>query len=224
MSVRPRSSLSLKYLEIQRGRSARTLGDRGRLPASRALQHTEVDELLRIFDEPTRQGVRDVTVGAGNGLAGRGPGLNETIALLPPFLTHLEPVARTLADPANDLGRLFRELGDGARVLAPVAARYAESFGDGADTFEAFSRDPLALQQSIERAPPTLRTGTRSMRAQRPFLTDLTLLSEDLERSSREVRAALPPLTTCWRSARPIQLRSVALAAAPTTRSTPSAT
>jgi len=41
-----------------------------------------------------------------------------------------------------------------------------------ATTFEAISRDPKALQDTISKNVPTLAAGTESFRVQRPFLAD----------------------------------------------------
>ena len=45
------------------------------------------------------------------------------------------------------------------RVLAPVGEQWAESFADGATTFEAISRDGAALEATVAKTPPTLRVG-----------------------------------------------------------------
>ncbi len=145
----------------------------------------------------------------GNAFANRGASLNETIADAPRFLRHLEPVARTLADPDTRLRRFFRELGDTVRVVAPVADRYARSFTTGADTFEAFSRDEQALTDTIVESVPALEAGIPSLRAQRPMLTALRDSSLALGRLADALPGAAPPLTAALRAGPPNLRRSV---------------
>jgi virulence factor Mce-like protein len=212
-TVRPRSALSLKYLELDRGTSRRTVPANGHVGVAQAGRAVELDELLNTFDARTRQGEQDTLGGFSTALASRGADLNQALSRLPDFLGHLEPVSRTLADPGTRLGRLFRELGDFTRVLAPIGDRYARSFANGATTFAAIVRDPAALRDTIALTPPTLAIGERSLRAQVPYLRDLAGFSRDLEASAREIRPTLGPLNGVLALGVPVQRRSVALSA-----------
>ena len=78
-----------------------------------------------------------------------------------------------LAEPSTGLRTFIRELGDGVRILAPVGQQWAQSFADGATTFEAITRDDEALEQTVAQTPPTLAVGEHSLRSSRPFLRDL---------------------------------------------------
>lgn len=200
IDLRPRSVLGLKYVELTRGTSPQILPDGATLPPDQARFPVELDELYSTFDEPTRAASRTNLEGFGDALARRGTGINEAIAGLPPLLEDLEPVARLLADDDTNLRRFFAELGDAARVIAPVADTYARSFGAGADVFEAWSRDEEALRETITRSVPTLETGIASLRAQRPFLRDFAALSGSLEdvatRLPRNLPRIIPALET----------------------------
>ncbi|MBA3328674.1 MAG: MCE family protein [Solirubrobacterales bacterium] len=208
VNLRPRSVLGLKYVELTRGRSQRTLDDGATLPADQASFPVELDELYSIFDKPTRDASQENLRSFGNAFTQRGAALNRTIADAPRFLRGLEPVARTLADEDTDLAGFFDELGDAARVVAPVADRYAHSFAAGADTFEAWSRDPEALRETISRSVPTLDTGIRSLRVQRPFLADLRDFSAALERVSDTLPRTLPRIIPALQTGAPVLRRS----------------
>jgi virulence factor Mce-like protein len=195
IDVRPRSVLGLKYVEMTRGRDDDTLADGAMIPASQTRFPVDLDQFYNTFDEKTRDASRENLKGVGNAFASRGASLNETIADAPRFLRHLEPVASVLADEDTQLARFFGELGDFTRVVAPVADRYAHSFDVGAQTFEAWSRDPEALQATIERSVPTMRTGIASFRAQRPFLREFRDFSASLERAAATLPRTLPRIT-----------------------------
>ena len=80
-----------------------------------------------------------------------------------------------------------------------------------ANTFEALSRDPQALKDTIAKSPSTLRAGNSSLRVQRPFLEHTAALSRDLDTAATELRGALPTVNSALRVGTPVQRRSVAL-------------
>jgi ABC-type transporter Mla subunit MlaD len=209
--VRPRSPLALKIVQFERGDDGRALQDGERVPVRQAEIRTDLDELYTLYDEPTREGVQRNLLGFGGAFAGRGVDLNETIRLLPDFLGVLSPVMRNLADERTNLPRFFDELADAARIVAPVAPELARGFRYQAETFDAISRDPQALQDTIAKGAPTMDASVRSFREQRPFLRDTTLLSRDLDAATRDLRAALPPVNRALEAGAPVLRRSVAL-------------
>ena len=58
-----------------------------------------------------------------------------------------------LSAPRTELPSFFKELGDAARIIAPVSATNAHLFTTMANTFEALSRDPQALQGHDRQEP-----------------------------------------------------------------------
>ena len=208
VAIRPRSVLGLKYVEITRGDSKKMFADGDTLPVGRASIPVELDEFYGIFDAKTRAGARRNLRGFGTALATRGDDLNTTIATLPSFLTHLEPVARNLASPETDLRGFFGELGDFTRVVAPVADRYARGFARGADTFEAWSRHPRALRDTISKSVPTMDAAIRSFRVQRPFLAEFRDFSVSLERAAGRLPTTLPRIVPALEAGTPVLTRS----------------
>jgi ABC-type transporter Mla subunit MlaD len=204
LNLRPRSVLGLKYVDLTRGKSKEVFEDGGVMPQEQVTYPVELDDFHRIFDRRTRESVQTNLEGFGNTLSQRGLSLNTTIATLPRFLTHLTPVAETLAEDRNRLGRFFKELGDAARIVSPIADRYAHQFEAGADTFEAWSRYPDRLRQTIRDNAPTMEVGIRSFRVQRPFLRDTARFSRSLRRATEVMPGALPPLTGALRTGIPV--------------------
>ena len=192
--VRYRSSFGLKYLEISRGTSQTGLPAAGTLPLSQSQEQVEFDDVYNTFDTATRENSRRVLQGFGDAFAARGASLNEAISALNPLFANLRPVSEALADPATQLVRFFPELGDAARIVAPVAVDNAEQFTNGAIAFGAISSDPQALRDTISGGPPALESGLRSLPVQRPFLADFAEFSRLLRPGVRDLRAALPIL------------------------------
>ena len=160
------------------------------MPASQATFATELDEVYEMFDEPTRKAAQENLRGFGDSFAGRGQSVGLTLEELPGFMRSLEPVMATLAEPETDLDGFVKELGDAARIVAPVSEQNAALFTGMADTFEALGRDEQALKDLIAKSPGDdgRRASGRSS-VQRPFLDRPDRLLEGLRaappRSSR---------------------------------------
>jgi virulence factor Mce-like protein len=194
--IRPRSALGLKYVELNRGTSESTYDDGETLPVSQTRIPVDLDRVFEMFDEPTRNASQANLRGFGDAFAGRGASLGQAIDELPRLFGHLEPVMETLSAPETELQDFFKELGDAARVVAPVSKTQARVFTTMADTFAAFGRDKEALKSFIEKGPPTLDVSTDSLQVQRPFLAHLADFSDDFKVATHELRGALPDINS----------------------------
>ncbi|HYH58022.1 MAG TPA: MlaD family protein [Thermoleophilaceae bacterium] len=209
--VRQRSALGLKYVELTPGASEAGLDAGETLPLEQASEPVEFDDVFSTFDEPTRAGSRVALEGFGDALAGRGASLNRAIEAFRPLFVHLQPVMRNLSAPETELDEFFRQLGATARQVAPVADVQAQLFVNMADTFDAFSRDPAALQATIEKAAPTMEVAIESFRVQRPFLSEFATLSRELRPAAQELPRSLPDLNDALVAGQPVLRRSVDL-------------
>jgi virulence factor Mce-like protein len=207
--IRPRSALGLKYVEFRRGRSSRQLSDGAVIVASSSrVVGPELDDFFSIFDERTRADV-DANLGhLGQAFAGRGTAINRSLAALPELFGDLPPVMRTLASPDAQLRRLLAETGDIARIVAPLSDAFARGFTGMADTFEALSRDPRALRDTIARSPGMLDVGIRSLPGTRPFLGRLAAISDEVQDTARELRTSLPSVNSALTAGIPVLRRT----------------
>jgi ABC-type transporter Mla subunit MlaD len=231
--VRYRSSFGLKYLEIVRGTGEPAPegfafdgtddGDICELPVDPESfsedapetsrngcfqQQTEFDDINNTFDNRTREAARTNLQGFGDALAGRGMSLNDAIENLEPLFRYLKPVAEALVEPDTRFARLFPELGDAARIVAPVAEQQALLFTEAAIAFAAISSDVAKLQETISEGPPTLETAIDTFPRQRPFLRDFALLSRELRPGVSDLRATLPVLNEAIEVGTPVLRRS----------------
>jgi virulence factor Mce-like protein len=193
MSVRPRSALGLKYVELIPGHSKRTFKDGDTIPLSRATPNApELEDVLSTFAPRTRDDARKSLEGFGNSIAGRGPAINTTIQQLEPFTRYLLPVMRNLSSRKTELKGFFPGLGAAAAEAAPVAKVQAEWLSNMATTVAAISRDPEALRETISESPPTLQAATESFRVQTPFLARFAAVSRDLQPGTALLPTTLP--------------------------------
>ncbi len=199
LRVRPRSALGLKYVELTPGKEKAALKPGATIALKNASEPLEIEDVLSTFDRDTRPSARVATEGFGDAFAGRGPALNVAIEKLNPFFVYLSPVMQNLSAPETDLPNFFRQLGRTSAQVAPVADIQAQLFTNMADTFAAIGFSPPALQDTIAKGPSTLDVGTRSLRAQRPFLADFADLSRRLRPAAQELPRSLPALNQSFR-------------------------
>ncbi|MGI8506704.1 MAG: MlaD family protein [Solirubrobacteraceae bacterium] len=191
-SIRPRSVLGLKYVDLHKGTSKRFFADGGTMPISHTTVPVQFEDIFQAFDAKTRSAIDKNLVGFGDTLAGRGSALNDTISSLPSLFQHLRPVAQYLSDPSTELTRLLGSLEGFMGTVAPVAQTNVALFRDMATTFEAISRDPNALEATIRESPSTEDVTTSSLKVQQPFLVDLSTLGTQLTPATAELKRALP--------------------------------
>jgi virulence factor Mce-like protein len=199
VTIRPRSALGLKYIELTRGQSQAKLAAGATIPLKQSVKPIELDEFFSIWNEEQRVNQRKALEGYGTAFAGRGESINRAIRDLVPFVTHLEPVMRNLSDPDTELNNFFRQAGRTSGQIAPVARTYASLFVNMGITFEALSRHPESLRTAIERGAPTLQAGIRSFPVQRPFLRDSAELARLLEPVAEQIERSLPPTSDAFR-------------------------
>jgi ABC-type transporter Mla subunit MlaD len=204
ITVRPRSPLGLKYVEITEGHSTRGFPRNATVPLANATPHpVEIDDVFNMFDDPTRVGIRGSVEEFGTAVTGRGESLNRAIAKLDPLLRKLEPAMRMLASERTDLDALFPSLEQAAGEVAPVAGVQSSLFVALDNTFAAFASVTEPLQESISGGPPTLDVAIRELPAQRRFLAESTELFRRLRPGLASLAAASPGLADAFRAGEP---------------------
>jgi virulence factor Mce-like protein len=188
------SAIGLKYLELEKGNSSRTLKAGSTIPIDQTREPVEIDELFNMFDKKTRTAIKINTNNFGDGLAGRGLGLNNTIAELKPLVTKAVPVLRNLAAPSTGLHDLFVALDRVASQSAPVAQQQAEYFSDLDTFFTSFASVAPSLEAATRAGPASLRQATYSLPHEAPFYADATEFMRLLRPSASSLRTEAPQL------------------------------
>jgi virulence factor Mce-like protein len=211
--VRARSALGLKYVEIDPGTAKAGFRQGDTVPLSQATPHpVDIDQVLNMFDLPTRQGSRNNLTGLGNGLTGRGPDLNTAIDLAPQLLSHLEPVATNLADVRTHLSAFFPALERAASIVRPAAATQGELFANLDTTFTALAgvARPF-IQDTISKSPPAEDTAIAEFPKQRPFLRNTAAFMRELRPGIHVLPSTAPDLASALEIGAPALRRSPAL-------------
>jgi virulence factor Mce-like protein len=188
------SAIGLKYLELEKGSSHQPLKAGQTLPTAQTREPVNIDELFNMFDKPTRTAIKINTNNFGDGLAGRGLGLNNTIAELRPLVNNAVPVLHNLALPQTDLRGFFIALDRVASQAAPVANAQASFFSDQDTFFKAWASVAPSLEKATEGGPAALEQAIHSLPFEAPFIEKATEFMHLLRPSARSLRTVAPPL------------------------------
>jgi virulence factor Mce-like protein len=174
ITVRPKSALGLKFLQVTPGDSDEGFEAGETIPVSSAKpEPVDIDEFFAMFDKPTRDAIRQNLSGFGNALAGRGPQLNEAFGALRRAAESGQPILRKIVEPSSNFAGFWRGLEALSATVAPVAETQASMFRALDATFAAFARVSRPyIQETIEKSPPTLDEVNADLPAIRPFLED----------------------------------------------------
>lgn len=193
-TVQSVSALGLKYLLLEKGSSSQTLKAGATIPASNTREPVQIEELFKMFDQPTRIASQQNLNIFGDTFAGRGLGLNTTIATLPPLLKNAIPVLHNLASSQTNLHEFWIALERTASEVAPVAQNQANLYSDLDTFFSAFASVAPSLEQTIEGGPAALHQAIFSLPFQAPFTEKSTEFMRLLKPSAKNLSTAAAPL------------------------------
>ncbi|MGA2454024.1 MAG: MlaD family protein [Solirubrobacteraceae bacterium] len=188
------SAIGLKYLELEKGSSKQTLKAGQTIPMAQTREPVDIEELFNMFNKPTRTGIKINTNNFGDGLAGRGLGLNNTIHELRPLVTNAIPALRNLANPATGLHELFVALDRVAAETAPVAEQNAELFSELDTFFKAWASVAPSIEAANRGGPASLEQAIYSLPHEAPFYENAAEFMHLLRPSASALRTVAPQL------------------------------
>jgi virulence factor Mce-like protein len=193
------SAIGLKYLELEKGTSRQPLKANMTIPVAQTREPVDIDQLFNMFDQPTRTALKVDTNEFGNGLAGRGLGLNNTIAELRPLVVHAIPALHNLAAPQTAFRELWIALDRAAGQTAPVADTNAALFVDLDTFFTAFAGASRSLEEATAGGPASLEQAIHSLPFEAPLLVKTTRFMHLLRPSAAALVTVAPHLGHAFR-------------------------
>jgi virulence factor Mce-like protein len=188
------STIGLKYLELERGHSSKTLKPGETIPVSQTREPVDINDLFNMFDAKTRTAIQQGTIAFGDGLAERGVGLNETIHTLVPLVKNGERILHRLNAPQTRFENFFPSLDRVASQIAPVANTQASLYDNLSSFFTAWAGVAPQLEAAIKAGPEALKQATYSFAYQAPFVNNLTEFMRLLRPSAVALRSVGPEL------------------------------
>jgi len=205
ITLRPKSLLGEKYLDLKPGSGGDSLNAGATIPATKVSISTDLQDVINTFDQPTRDKLQVVITELGGGVAGRGVASNETIRYGTQDLTDLAQVATTLQQRDAELQKVIQALdtvtaelakSDRRQQLGQLIANSDRVIKNLADQDVELKR-ALAQTNAALAKTDTALSGTQgnlaSIFQQAPVLIHRTdLLMGDLATTSNSAVTALP--------------------------------
>jgi virulence factor Mce-like protein len=211
--LRPKSLLGQTYVELAPGtRDAPPLPEGEELDETLVEESTEIDELLTIYDEDTRnnlQGwVRELATAIDKG---RGQDFNDALGHLPTFVASGDDVLRVLNDEEPALRRLIRNTGVTLGAVNERRGQFRGLIVNAERFFGAVASRNERLSETIE-ILPTFLDETRATVARleefsvdtRPLVRDLQPVMTDLRPTLRDVGRLAPDLERLFKNLDPL--------------------
>ena len=209
---RQKTILGEKYLELTRGTpGGPTIEEGGRLPDAAVEDTVELDEVLGILDEPTRDFFRAWQQNTGAAVRGRGDDLNDSFGSLPRFVASGKDVLEVLNQQERGVRRLVRNTGVVFGALNEREDQLRALFVNTDQAFSAIAEQKEALAETFQIFPTFLDESRATMvdlesfsRQTRPLVRDLRPALRDLRPTLRDLRLLAPDLTNFYRDLDPL--------------------
>lgn len=211
--LRQKTLLGEAYLELTPGNKRNgMLEDGSQLNAQNVESTTELDEIFRIFDPPTRRSFRRWVQEGSTVVAGDYPqDFNDALGNLAPFATDGSKLLRILDDQEIAVRRTIKHTGRVFNALAAEEGQLRGLITNGNETFEALASRDESLAQTFEVLPTFLRETRTTLRRldrfavnTRPLVNDLKGPADDLGPTVRDLGDLAPDLEKTLRDFRPL--------------------
>lgn len=193
------SGVANRYVSLQPGPgTAPEIADGGKIGSDSTTAAVDVDQLFNTLDAKTREGLRNFIRGQADWYAGKATEAEQSTRYLPPFLTSTAELTRELALDQRVLERFLR---DGASTVGAIAARRDDLAGlvrNTSTAAAAIGDENVALSQTLELLPPTMRKANTTFVNLRATLDDLDVLVAAAKPATRDLAPFLSqvrPLT-----------------------------
>jgi ABC-type transporter Mla subunit MlaD len=210
--LRQKTLLGETYVEVTTGtRGAADVKEGARLPDGQVAQAVEFDELLSIFDKPTRTAFRGWMASAAQAGAGRGRDLSDALGNLPVLTENARGVVDVLDDRraamrdlVKNTGKTFGELTADEDALTELTQRNAELFGELGRRRDALAASIRILPTFLDESKLTLaRLRTFSGNTE-PLIRDLDPVLDDLQPTLVSLRRLSPDLENLFDNVDPL--------------------
>jgi phospholipid/cholesterol/gamma-HCH transport system substrate-binding protein len=218
--LRSKTGLKDMFIEVDPG-EGKILPKEGHIRLSNTLPDVDPDEILSALDTDTRDYLKLLINGAGEGLKGRGSDLQETFARLGPLHRDLARVSTAVARRRANLRRLIHNYGLLVKELGGKDRDLTRLVQASNSVFQAFASEDQNVSAFVHKLPGTLDTT-------RTTLAKVDTLSQRLGPTLESLRPAFRKLDTANRQVLPLaregtpilkkQVRPFARASQPFTR------
>ena len=203
--LRPKTALKDMFIEVDPGKAPAPVARKGwTMPVEQTEPDVNVDEIFAMLDGDTRDYLRLLLNGAGQGLKGRGDELRELYKRFEPTHKDLARVNGKVAERRQNLRRLVRNLNVLNRELASKDDELAGLVDSSARVFRAFASEEENITQAVDELPEALQETTQTLRKVESFARVLGPSVERLRPAVRQLDDANEALRPMAREGTPI--------------------
>jgi phospholipid/cholesterol/gamma-HCH transport system substrate-binding protein len=221
--LRPKTGLKDMFVDLQPGTNSTPVAKENfTVPVSNTLPDVNPDEVYSALDADTRDYLRLLVNGAGNGLKGRGSDLREVFRRFEPTHRDLARVTGKLAERHQHLRRLIHNLDVLNTELASKGPELAQLIDSSSAVFRAFASEEKNVSSTVHELPSALRQTTGTLGKVQRLAEVLKPTAEALRPAARDLDDANRAVTPLAREAAPIvrdQIRPFVRQARPVVRS-----
>jgi ABC-type transporter Mla subunit MlaD len=158
VQVLPRSAVGVRYVEITPGLHGRPLPDGAIIPDTQTSATEQLDTALSVFNKSTRTNIQYFLRSFGEGLAGQGQNLNDTLGASPQFLTGGNELLSAISSHPGSVKSLISGSATMANATYPVRTVASTGFHPEAQALMVFHDAQAGLDGTLTQAPPALTT------------------------------------------------------------------
>ena len=197
------SGVANRYVDLMPGPlGAPEIPDDGVLTSDETRPIVDLDEVLDMFDEKTRDDVQRFIAGSAEIYAGNAQDINDTILYLNPALSQTRALTRELARDKRQFGDLLVDASTVMASLAPRGGEIEQGVGNTAATLDALAFERESFGRALDGAPALFRQARGS-------LVDIRGALRDIRPALRDTRPLAKPSAEIFRKLDPLARRSI---------------
>jgi phospholipid/cholesterol/gamma-HCH transport system substrate-binding protein len=191
MLLRPRTGLQDMTVELDPGRKGDAVEEGTTIPVAQTEPNVQPDQILASLDGDTRNYLKLLVQGAGDGLGGRGKQLSAGFRRFEPLSRDLAQIGGALAERRENIRRAITEFKLVSEALGGDDTRLAEFVDSSEQVLGAFADQEAAIRRSLQELPPTLRETRTALAGSQSFAEVLGPASQDLIPAAQALGPAL---------------------------------
>ena len=220
--LRPKTGLEDMVIALTPGSKDAGEAEAGyTIPIENTLPDVKLDEILAQLDTDTRDYLKLLVAGAGDGLRGNGKRLSSVFRRFDPLARDLAKLNGRLASRRQNIRRSIHNFGVVLRAVGDKDDKLKELVQSSNVVFRTLGEQDARLQEALRELPPTLRTTTASLAKAERLADELGPTLQGLRPAARALAPTLRQTRPFLRETTPIlrdQLRPFARDARPTVR------
>lgn len=208
--LRPKTGLKDMFIDLTPGSGQAPLAkENWTIPVANTLPDVNPDEIYAALDSDTRDYLRLLVQGAGQGLKGRGTDLQQVFARFEPTHRDIARITGLLSQRHADLASLIHSLNVINTALQQRGPQLTQLIKGSSQVFNAFASEQANLSLAVARLPGTLKTSTSTLGKLQTFADVLRPTADNIRPAVRALNTANLALTPFFKATTPVLAQQI---------------